>query len=98
VEFSREKVNRGMAMRLAVVGRCMVLTEDGLICLMPVEIETGDELLVIGGGQIVHAMRKTGDGDEYTLVGEFYVHGMMDGELVDCMSEENLVKRFLRMK
>jgi len=78
------------------MGRCMALTEDGLICLVPADIEDGDELYVLSGGQMIPALRKDGDG--HTLVWECYLHGIMDGELSKILAEGLLVPRVLRIK
>lgn len=61
--------------------------------LGPEETQDGDELCILFGCTVPVLLRKVRDTppdhDLYELVGESYVHGMMDGEAVD---NEDLVK------
>ena len=50
-------------------------------CLLPLELDLGDKLCVIYGLPVPFVIRP--DGDEYLLVGECYVQGVMDGEVMD---------------
>ncbi|KAG7424625.1 hypothetical protein Forpi1262_v013702 [Fusarium oxysporum f. sp. raphani] len=48
-----------------------------------VSSEVGDELWVVSGCPIPMILRKTGlKKNEYSLIGETYVHGAMQGEAV----------------
>lgn len=49
--------------------------------LVPAAARAGDLLFVLWGGQMIHVLRMKEPGS-YTYVGESYVYGVMDGELV----------------
>ncbi|PKS05959.1 hypothetical protein jhhlp_007792 [Lomentospora prolificans] len=62
---------------------------DGL-ALVPQCVREGDQVFVLLGGQVLYVLRNLGGGT-YKFVGECYVHGMMDGEVLD-MLKTGLVK------
>lgn len=53
-------------------------------CLVPLESSNGDRIVIVQGCQMPFVMRLNCDekGDYYRLVGCAYVHGVMDGEMV----------------
>ena len=51
-----------------------------------------DLLTVLLGGQVPFILRKVGD--QYTLVGEAYVHGFMDGRAIDMWEQGELEMKF----
>ena len=53
-------------------------TAGGLLCLLPAEAKIGDSIALLQGGATPYVLRAAGE--EYTLVGEAYVHGIMYGE------------------
>jgi hypothetical protein len=68
----------------------------------PAELEKGDEIYILAGGKHPFALRplSTSRPDTYELIGDCYVHGIMDGQAVsdsatsresveDSHSEEN---------
>ena len=61
------------------------VTETGYLGIGHPEIVMGDEVHLIQGSDTPFVLRKT-DG-HYELIGETYVHGIMDGELVDDDTE-----------
>jgi hypothetical protein len=66
--------------------RSFRVTDEGHIAMVPQLSEPGDAICVIYGAQVPFVLRRVTDGLEeelgvrYLLVGECYVHGMMDGE------------------
>ena len=62
-------------------GRIAFVTETGYIGIGHPETVMGDEVHLIQGSDTPFVLRKT-DG-HYELIGETYVHGIMDEELVD---------------
>jgi len=58
--------------------RRMFTTRDGLINLGPEALQTGDYIALCKGGKVPYVLRKVPEGHE--LVGECYVHGIMQGE------------------
>lgn len=61
------------------------VTETGYIGIGHPEVVKGDEVHLVQGSDTPFILRKT-DG-RYQLIGETYVHGIMDGELVDDNTE-----------
>lgn len=79
----------------ATSGRCMFITSKGYIGLGPEHTRQGDEVALLLGGTTPFMLRNStaADGDltlpepisseqQYQLLGDCYVHGCMDGELV----------------
>ncbi|KAF6832438.1 heterokaryon incompatibility protein [Colletotrichum musicola] len=63
--------------------RRLFLTDGGLLCLGPQEVERGDEVWIVRGSRVPMLLRKAEETEEsYRLVGETYVHGAMYGEAV----------------
>lgn len=58
--------------------RRMVRTKKGYIALAPRLTQEGDWIAICDGGDLPLVVRK--DGDYWVLVGESYVHGVMNGE------------------
>ncbi|KAK0646934.1 hypothetical protein B0T16DRAFT_493819 [Cercophora newfieldiana] len=62
--------------------RRLVRGENGYLCLAPRSAEVGDKIVLARGGRVPLVLRK-GEGGGWGLVGEAYVHGIMDGEAWD---------------
>jgi hypothetical protein len=58
--------------------RMFTTTRDGLIGLGPEALQTGDCIALCKGGKVPYVLRKVPEG--YELVGESYVHGIMQSE------------------
>jgi hypothetical protein len=76
---------RDMTKRIykASVGRAMFVSSKGFIGLAPWNAEQGDVISVLFGGCTPYILRKVPGKEQYTLVGEAYVYGIMGGELFD---------------
>jgi hypothetical protein len=74
------------------VRRRLVTTRKGYLALAPQETERGDLLCVLYGGQLPLVLRQSGSCFE--LIGEAYVHGIMDGEVVDGRNLKNEGQEF----
>ena len=61
-------------------GRRFFTTLGGYMGIGPSGMRPGDSICVFLGGNVPWVVRQ--DGHEYTLVGECYVHGIMDGEVM----------------
>jgi hypothetical protein len=73
-----------------MVARRLFLLDDGRIGLGAESVEPGDVLSIVAdGGRTPFLFRKAGTGsNEWTLIGEAYVRGIMYGEAVDQMELE----------
>jgi len=56
---------------------------NGYLCLVPAAAEAGDRLILAKGGRVPLVLRRDGESEYWRLVGEAYVHGIMDGEAWD---------------
>jgi hypothetical protein len=81
------------AMR-ATIGRQLVVSDSGHVCLAPTGVQRGDELCVLYGGRTPLVLRQAeldpdgyGDRPLYRIVGDAYVHGVMGGEAVRAFAE-----------
>ena len=60
--------------------RRIFTTTGGYMALGPAEFRSGDLVCLLAGGAIPWVIRQ--DGDDYILIEECYVHGVMDGEVM----------------
>jgi hypothetical protein len=61
-------------------GRCFFVTDKGFMGLGPSNTRKSDVVCVMLGGEIPVILREEGDG--FKLIGECYVHGVMNGEVL----------------
>lgn len=76
--------------RSKMINHRFFITKTGLLGMGPVDVAPGDEVYVLLGGNMPFILRKatlpiyaSQVGSFHTLVGDAYVHGIMDGEYVD---------------
>jgi hypothetical protein len=78
---SNGKINLSDAsVRRAAIKRAFFVTEKGYMGLGPSSMEEGDLVYVLSGGQVPFILRPTISAEGFALVGESYIHGIMDGE------------------
>ena len=79
-----------------VTGRAFAVTEKGYIGLVPSGAMPGDLLCLFFGASVPFVLRPRADcrdgasSGTYSLVGEAYIHGIMDGEALDSGSERDI--------
>ena len=85
VAEQRIATNRFESMR----GLCM--TADGKLGFVPVTTRPGDTICTFVGGQTMYVLRKQVDrertGKTYQYIGEAYIHGLMDGEVMEWVQK-----------
>ncbi|KAI0551286.1 heterokaryon incompatibility protein-domain-containing protein [Xylaria curta] len=64
------------------------VTENGRFGHVPLNTQPGDRICVLLGGEVPFIIRPTGKGT-YTLIGECYVDGIMDGETFEAEGFED---------
>ena len=77
-----------LAMSLACKGRRFFTTAKGFMGLAPDIAQVGDKICLISGCCTPFIIRA--DGPNFCLVGESYVHGVMDGELMSDITFEDI--------
>ena len=70
-----------IAFKDAIACRRFGVTSKGYMGLFPQTTHFGDEICVISGSHIPFVVRRQ-SGDDFQLVGECYVHGTMNGEVL----------------
>lgn len=63
-------------------GRCLVRSENGLLCLCPKDTQIGDKVALVQGSNVPHILRPVAD-DHYMLVGECIASNLMYGQAWD---------------
>ncbi|KAI1411478.1 heterokaryon incompatibility protein-domain-containing protein [Hypoxylon sp. FL1857] len=61
------------------IHRKLCTTSEGFIGMVEPESQIGDIVACLEGAYVPHILRPTGDGS-WSLIGDCYVHGLMDGE------------------
>jgi hypothetical protein len=81
---SRHVQNYHSGFREACLGRRFFVTKKGYFGVGPAELEEGDEIYILAGGKVPLVLRPLPESQPNTfeLVGDCYVHGVMDGEAV----------------
>lgn len=64
----------------ATFRRRLIVTEQGCLGLTAEHVKVGDAVAICLGGQLPFILR--GVLNHYTLIGEAYIHGIMDGEVM----------------
>lgn len=85
------------SLRCMVLNHAFFITEEGYIGIGPPDMRESDEVWVLAGGRMPFVLRhehertlEEGTADrscERVLVGDAYVHGLMDGEAEQCLRD-----------
>lgn len=75
-------------MRAQMLGRRPFSTRSGYLGMGPQSLRTNDIVVLLQGAATPFLLRPRRDGRHYKLVGEVYVHGIMDGEF--CREQKPL--------
>lgn len=62
-------------------GRSFFITKKGFIRIGPRSTKSGDVLCGLFGSTVPFLLRTLAETEKYRLIGEAYVHGIMDGEV-----------------
>jgi hypothetical protein len=85
-------------MRLALLSleeRVLVTTETGYLGLLPEAARPGDVIAILLGCNCPMVLRPHGI-SFYRVIGECYVHGLMDGEILGQRGgKDNLLREFV---
>jgi hypothetical protein len=77
--------------------KALCMTDGGYCGLVPSRSRADDFVVVARGGSVPLALRSNAKG-EYRLIGEAYVHGLMDAEAMQddgvCFKAEYIERRF----
>jgi hypothetical protein len=71
--------------------RRLLVTNDGYIGLGPIKARQGDHVCILYGCSVPAILREINGG--FSLIGEAYVHGCMDGEALTLVNEGKLSEK-----
>ena len=64
--------------------RRLFMTRSGYLGIGPWSLQKGDSVMIVAGAYVPYIVRQTGGSSEsYELIGEAYVHGIMNGEAME---------------
>lgn len=69
--------------------RSMFITDGGAIGVGPPGLEEGDALCIFYGGSVPYVLRPTSAPDEYTFLGDCYIHRWMNGDAFRKSGEQD---------
>lgn len=80
------------ALALCVGGRRFCITNKGYMGMVPPLCKPSDLVCIIMGAETPYIIRRSSNDDDtsYEIVGECYIHGMMDGEMLETGEVEQL--------
>lgn len=88
------------------MGRKLISSEKGYLGLAPLGVECGDIIGILAGGKMPFILRpspasRAAEGSQaesmYCLIGDAYIHGLMDGEAVDTATNGNQQMRMIHL-
>jgi hypothetical protein len=65
------------------IWRRLSYSEKGYMALVSHQAQIGDLIFILCGGSMLYVLRPKGD--NFILIGECYVHGLMDGEAIEIL-------------
>jgi hypothetical protein len=71
--------------------RRLATTSKGYMGLVPYQAQEGDIIYALYGGSMLYVLRTRGE--KFLLIGECYVHGLMDGEAIELFNKDGNSKR-----
>ncbi|KAG5961768.1 hypothetical protein E4U58_004112 [Claviceps cyperi] len=71
------------SLAITVNRHALCVTREHLIGLVPLLAKEGDMIVVMHGCDVPYVLRRTQEQGYYQLVGEAYVHGVMNGEAME---------------
>jgi hypothetical protein len=75
-----------------IVGKTLYNTERGYLSLASIQVLSGDEIWLVRGCRTPVILRKASGREGYVILGQAYVHGIMNGEALT----EEVKRRFAR--
>jgi Heterokaryon incompatibility protein (HET) len=75
--------------------RRLAWTENLYIGLTSHQAQVGDLIYVLFGGSMLYVLRPKGD--DFLLVGECYLHGLMDGKAMDLLKKDSFLLHEVRI-
>ncbi|MCJ1233371.1 hypothetical protein MMC14_001327 [Varicellaria rhodocarpa] len=87
--LSRSVIEYAVPMSACIAERRLCVTRKGYMGLVPDDTTEGDVICVFVGADVPFILRRCDD-DDYKLLGDVYVHGIMKGELLEM--EDSIIQ------
>ncbi|KAF2435578.1 hypothetical protein EJ08DRAFT_604586 [Tothia fuscella] len=71
-------------------GRSLFITSKGYLGIAPNTMEDGDVVCILHGFKVPYILRSVNGPGHYVLIGDAYIHGIMDGEVMAQISSGDL--------
>jgi hypothetical protein len=78
--YEKQAASYIAVLRDTVHGWRFVVTKNGYVGVVPNMTETGDVVAILKGGRVPFVLRKSEKDEAFRLVGECYIHCLMNGE------------------
>jgi hypothetical protein len=79
-------------------GLCFFLTQEGYIGIGPPLMESGDRVCIVFGCPYPVILRKVENASGYRLVGDAYIYGMMQGEMMSKFRAGDFVEELFVLR
>jgi len=88
---------------ISICCRRFIITEKGYIGLAPAKTEPGDRIAVLFGGRVPYILRQNQPDNStepttWTFIGDSYVHGIMDGEVIQKLERGEVESEVITLK
>ena len=93
-EESRAKLRMRMALSYTTQFRGLCLTKKGFLAMVPSSAKVDDRICALLGGQVLYVLRPMEGArhiNKCEYIGECYVHGLMDGEVMNWVQDGKAV-------
>ena len=90
-EVAANEIARNFDREIRVRGARLFFTANGFVGVGPYTIEAGDSVCILAGGPLPYVLRPVLHAarlNTFELVGSCYVHGVMDGQAVHGLGED----------
>ena len=78
-------------LQIVAPGRRPLSMSSGYYGIGPYETQAGDVLVIFIRAQVPYILRRYSEGNSFRLVGEAYVHGVMDGEAMKDFTTTEMI-------
>ncbi|KAL9119340.1 MAG: hypothetical protein Q9187_004104 [Circinaria calcarea] len=99
-QLTGDQRNRKDRMEVAVhkasFGRRLCWTRKGYVGVVPAASRVGDSICAFFGGQVLYVLRER-ENPSYEFMGECYVHGLMDGEVLEWVEDGTVAAETFRL-
>jgi hypothetical protein len=63
--------------------------------IAPEGVQPGDKVVILMGGDMPFILREHKKGNPLQFIGESYIHGVMNGEVVDAIPKQDKIEKHM---